>query len=138
MLESVTQAARESEASSARLREIVAQEHRAGTSPTDLAKAAGVTRQTIYRWLALEGEGAKVPNPEAAIREALRMLLPHLGPYEAEQVVKRIDGDAAMLLRALKMAKAGLPPAAKFDDEERACLGLAAEAQVLLQRRHDG
>lgn len=132
-LEAVTQAARESVAASARLRASVVQAQQAGTSISDLAAAAGVTRQTIYRWIAMEGQGGKASDPEGAISEALRMLLPHLGPYEADQVTKRLGGDSAMLLRALHIARAGLPPATKLDDEERACLGLATEAEASLQ-----
>lgn len=48
----VERAAGELQAASQRLREEVARAHAAGASPTDLAHAAGVTRQTIYRWVA--------------------------------------------------------------------------------------
>lgn len=48
----VERAAGELQAASQRLREEVARAHAAGVSPTDLAHAAGVTRQTIYRWVA--------------------------------------------------------------------------------------
>lgn len=51
----VKQAATEREVAEASLRVAIADSYTAGATPTDLARAAGVTRQTIYRWLAAEG-----------------------------------------------------------------------------------
>ena len=51
-LTAVERAADELQAATLRLRDEVTTAHAAGASPTDLAHAARVTRQTIYRWVA--------------------------------------------------------------------------------------
>ena len=47
----VEAAARRAAAASTSVRDAVVAAHREGASVTDLAKEAGVTRQTIYRWI---------------------------------------------------------------------------------------
>jgi transposase-like protein len=130
-IEAVTAAARESEAAAARLRQTVAEAKRDGVSITDLAEAAGVTRQTIYRWLAMQGEVAGGGRPEAAIIAACTMLLSYLDPYQQQQVQARLNpSEPLQLLTALKMVRSWLPVgfALESTEEERMALGLASQA----------
>ena len=55
-LETINRAARTAAKATADLRAAVAEAHKAeAANITELAKAAGVGRQTIYRWIDLEG-----------------------------------------------------------------------------------
>ncbi|MGC4151479.1 MAG: hypothetical protein QM628_00175 [Propionicimonas sp.] len=130
-IDAVHQAANVSEEAAQRLRAEVVRAHRLGVGVTDLATAARVTRQTIYRWVAVDGSPER-PRPSEAIREALRIMLPLLEPHQADQISRRMHSrDMNQLLLALKMARAWLPldAARDFTEVERVALGLATEAE---------
>lgn len=127
----VAEAAAASETAASRLRVEVVRAHGMGVAVTDLADAARVGRQTIYRWLAAVGSEER-PRPAAAIREALRIMLPYLDAYQMEQVSRRMGSrDVEQLLTALKMARTWLPlnAAREMGEDERVAIGLATEAE---------
>jgi len=120
------------------LRQEVAAAHVAGEQVTDIAAAAEVGRQTVYRWLAMETQhvGGK---PRKAIAEALRMMATHLtDPYQIDQLTKRADSDDDdVMVRGLTMGRswlAGTTPT--LSDDERAILAMATEAQNRLAALH--
>lgn len=130
-MDAVRQSANDSEEAAQRLRAEVVRAHRLGVSVTELATAARVTRQTIYRWVAVEGSPER-PRPAAAIREALRIMLPLLDPYQADQVSRRMHSrDMDQLLLALKMSRTWLPADAlrELSEEGRLAIGMATEAE---------
>lgn len=112
-----------------RLAVIAARE--AGEDIAAIADAAGVTRQTVYRWLNAETglqDGPALP----IIREAMRMLAyTYLPGYQASQVLARTGGDVHMLLRGMMMARVWITPqiADQLTDEDKALLGMAAQAE---------
>ena len=88
MLTEVTTLARRRVQVEQELRAAIAAAHDAGETITQLAEAAQVTRQTIYRWLAMEtGEtsGASIQS----IRDAVSMLAGYLDAYHAGQLHSR-------------------------------------------------
>ena len=50
-LEAISRAAESAVSATAALRSAASDAHSAGEAVSDIAKAAGVTRQTIYRWI---------------------------------------------------------------------------------------
>ena len=73
----IEDAARESRAAAARLQEAVRGAVDAGESIATVARAAGVTRQTIYRWV----ESSPVaPSAAQAMADALMHLSTYLEP----------------------------------------------------------
>lgn len=132
----VADAAAAAETAASRLRVEVVRAHAAGVAVTDLADAARVGRQTIYRWLAVVGSDER-PRPAAAIREALRIMLPYLDAYQMEQVSRRMGSrDVTQLLTALTMARTWLPLDAvqEMGEDGRVALGLASEAEGRIRR----
>lgn len=135
-LADVARLARESRDADQALRAAVAAAHGAGASVTDLATAADVTRQTIYRWVATE-TGEMSGRPEDALREAIYMLARFVRPDQAKQLTSRAGGSPMSQLMALQMGRSWLPPDAsrEMTDEERAILAMAADAEERLQRK---
>ena len=112
------------------LREAAVAARDSGDSISDIADAAGTTRQTIYRWIAQE-TGEAGGSPVATIRAAMTMLAGYLPGNQSSQVMARAHGDADMMLRGMMMARSWVTPQVvdALTDEDRALLGLAAQAE---------
>lgn len=137
MLTEVTTLARRRVQVEQELRAAIAAAHDAGETITQLAEAAQVTRQTIYRWLAMEtGEtsGASIQS----IRDAVSMLAGYLDSYHASQLHARVNArDEVVLLGGLQMGRAWVTPqvAREMTPEDLAILALAGEAEDRIGRR---
>ena len=140
-IQQVVRAARDADAAAARLRAEVAAAHAAGETVVGLAGAAGVTRQTIYRWLAMEASA----TPKAApVRESLRAALELMAsllpdPGQAEQVRKRAAGEVSVQLVGMRMGRTWLPVDAwrEMSDEDHAVMAMAADAENRWHAAHD-
>ena len=112
------------------LREAAVAARDSGDSISDIADAAGTTRQTIYRWIAQE-TGEAGGSPVATIRAAMTMLAGYLPGNQASQVMARAGGDIDMMLRGMMMARSWITPQVvdALTVEDKALLGLAAEAE---------
>lgn len=133
----VASAADDIEEATRRVRAAVAEAHKLGASPSDLALAAHVTRQTIYRWLASE-HGDPLPTRKA-MREGVLLLATMVDPAQAVELTKRAHGDEQMLMTALRMGRAWLPydAARTMSEEDRMVLGLAGDAENRVRARLD-
>ena len=132
--QAVERAASRVEDATERLRREVIAARDAGVPIAELARAASVTRQTIYRWIASE-TGRFGGDAEATLRDALlhlSALLPQ--PGQAEQVRRRATGDVASMIRGLHMARTWLV-GVELDDEARGVLAAATDAQNRLEAR---
>lgn len=118
-------AARHGEAMAA-LRRAVAAARAADVDVAAIARAAGVTRQTVYRWAT---EGDKVAVPVAgALNGALEVLMSCVTSNTARDVAKglgshRIDAK----VRRYQLAMSNVDPAAfkALDEDEHAAIHLA-------------
>lgn len=112
------------------LREAAVAARDSGDSISDIADAAGTTRQTIYRWIAQE-TGEAGGSPVATIRAAMTMLAGYLPGNQSSQVMARAHGDVDMMLRGMMMARSWVTPQVvdALTEEDKALLGLAAQAE---------
>ena len=112
------------------LREAAVAARDSGDSISDIADAAGTTRQTIYRWIAQE-TGEAGGSPVATIRAAMTMLAGYLPGNQSSQVMARAHGDVDMMLRGMMMARSWITPQVvdALTEEDKALLGLAAEGE---------
>jgi len=142
MLERVEAAARASEAATARLRAEVVAAKRAGAKPAQLARAAKVTRQTIYRWLSMEGETI----PDVRLRERMTdamLLMASIvrTPSHAGEIYKRATHPQLdVQLRGYKMALAWTDPqlAKELSADDQAVIALGTDALNELTRKQAG
>lgn len=109
-IDAVTQAARAHQRTGAALRRAVAEAKHAGSEVSAIARAAGVTRQTIYRWIASEGEVRPLFDVGDALDEALLLLATIVGEPGATTLRKR-HGHPRLEVRALgvQIGMANLP-----------------------------
>lgn len=133
----VVNAADDIEDATRRVRAAVRDAHELGVSPSELALAAHVTRQTIYRWLATEDPHTHKLAPRKAMREGVLLLATMVDPAHAVELTKRAHGDEQMLMTALRMGRAWLPvdTARTMSEEDRMVLGLAADAENWVRTR---
>ena len=129
-LQDVAQAASDAAAAQAELRRAIRRAYEEDASISDLARAAAVGRQTIYRWLTLDDPAQPVP-PATAINDALTLMATLVEPYDADQIRRRMGGSQVSQLLALRIGRKGISQEtyASLTDEERDILALATEAE---------
>lgn len=113
------------------LRAAVAEARDQGTPITDIAAAAGVTRQTIHRWLS-EADNVIHGRADDAMRDAILLMSTLVKlPHQAKQLRDRANGDQAMQLRAMQMGRNWLSIEAyrSLSDDERGVLTLGDMAE---------
>lgn len=134
-IDQIVDASAEAARAQARLRETVQAAVRAGLAVSEVAAAAGVTRQTVYRW-ADQGRAVKVDLRET-LDQALVILGAMIGPTNASAVRARVGGTPEQQMLGLKMGLSSLQPGDldALDEEERGIITTAQEA-VAAARRH--
>lgn len=125
-LDAVTEAAQLRQAATDQLRGAVAAAHTQGAEITAIAAAAGIGRQTVYRWLALDGDGQTVDVAQA-LDDALAVTAGLVSATTASQVMAGVRSrDLGVKMRRLQLGLKNLPPDAltSLDSEDRARLDL--------------
>lgn len=133
----VADSARAQEAAMRTLRTDVAEAHAAGVAIADLARAARVTRQTIYRWLEAPPTGS-VPVKET-LTDALTLVATLVSPYIGSQVNDRVrNGETDVMIRGLDLGMKALPPDVlpRLTDGERQLLATARTVASQAQQAH--
>jgi AcrR family transcriptional regulator len=107
----------------------------AGCEITEIAAAAGVGRQTIYRWL-------ETPSPvrvdvAEVIDDALARMIGHVGPGTIDQLTAGLRSDQLdVKIRRFRLGVRNVQPGT-LDPELRAILGTASEAIAAAERTHE-
>ena len=132
-IDAVHKAANAERDATTQLRAAVLRAYRLGVNQTELAAATRVSRQTIWRWVAVAGDPDQ-RKPTVAIRDALRQLMPYLEPHQMDQISRRLGSDVNQLLLALRMLRSWLPSSAlrEMTEDERMVLGLATQAEAAI------
>lgn len=117
-----------------RVRGAVKAAHAAGATPTDLARAAEVTRPTIYRWLREDAD--MTVDLAEVLDDTLQRLATRVSSNTANQLLKGIGfPDIDVKIRRYRLGVANLNPA-DLDDELRAVLMLASQTLDAAQYVH--
>ena len=121
-LADVRAAADAATAAQAALRAAVQAAVTAGAAVSDVAAAAGVTRQTIYRW-ADQGEAVRLPVQQT-LGAALLVLADVIGPTNRPTVLARVHGGPEQQLLGLDIALRSLDVGGleALDEEQRATI----------------
>jgi hypothetical protein len=128
ILSRIETAAAEVARASARLRELVAQAV-AGQSATvaEIAQAADVTRQTVYRWSAhVTLDGRMYGNAGAAMNEALYALIEAGAGPSHELVAGLRTGDRTAKARRVLLGAKNVP--STVSEEQRSVIGVGCVA----------
>lgn len=139
-LPEVTAAARAADIAAQSLRQAVARAVAEGKKKTDVAKAAGVTRQTLDRWIAQETHDYEQANPRHAMRDGILLMASLMRDFGHQgELAKRANGDEDMQIRALDMGRTWLPPDvwATLSEDDKAILTLANAAENRVRARQD-
>lgn len=108
----------------------------AGAAVSDVATAAGVTRQTIYRW-ADQGTATRLPVQET-LGAALLVLADVIGPTNRPTVLARVHGSPEQQLRGLDIALKSLDVGGleSLDEEQRGVVATAQAVAAAARRQH--
>ena len=107
---------------------------------SEIAKAAGISRPTLYRWIAqadAEDPEAPRPHPAQAMDAALELLMElGGGPFRELLAGLRVD-DLAAKARRVQIGIKNLPPGIEHTAHTRAVLGAGVDAaeRALSRRR---
>lgn len=113
------------------LRAAVVEARDQGTSITDIAAAARVSRQTIHRWLS-EADNTVHGRTDDAMRDAILLMSTLVKlPHQARQLRDRAHGDQAMQVRAMQMGRSWMSVEAyrALSEDERGVLTLGDMAE---------
>lgn len=139
MLETIESLTRRIDALTVERRELAAAAYREGISAAEIAAAAGVSRQAVYRWLKMEGAEDVKASPRGVMREALEMMVGYLPAYQASQIANRArHGSEVALLNGVMMARqwaASPGVSSQMSEEDKALLSLASDFEVKARAR---
>ena len=135
-LDDVAAAAARRDAAAAALVDAVAAAKADGEEIAGIARAAGVGRQTIYRWLTNRGTAAPV-TVWTALDDGLVILADLVSADTRGQVTAALSSrDVRVKLRRWDLGWKNITPGAQhdLDDQERAVLDLAGKVAGKVQR----
>lgn len=118
-----------------RLREAVRQAHEAGSRPTDLARAADISRATVYRWLNDTSAPARVDVVEV-LDDVLHRLAQAVDAYTGAEILKGVKArDMRAKVSRYRLGLSNLAPGER-SEELHAALVLAGRVVELAEHIH--